>query len=115
MLVSAKYKYAKFAAQKGCLVADQIRGLSVERALNILEFSRKRAAKAIKETLNSAIANAENNEGADIDELYVSSVVVDQGPSLKRYSPRAKGRADVIKKRMCHITISVSDKKEEKR
>jgi len=109
MEVSAKYKYARFAAQKGRLVANQVRGLPVEQALQLLSFSPKRAAKAVKKVLESAIANAEHNEGADIDDLKVSHISVDEGPTLKRMRARAKGRGSRILKRMCHITVRVSD------
>lgn len=115
MEASAILKHARFSPQKGRLVVDQIRGLPVDRALNILQFSNKRAAKHIKKVLNSAIANAENNHGADIDELIVSKVYVDQGPTLKRLHARAKGRADRILKRTCHITLTVSDQQEDKK
>ncbi len=113
MEVSAILKHARFSAQKGRLVADQIRRLPIERAISILSFSPKRAARTIKKVLESAIANAEHNEGADIDELYVSSIFVNGGPMLKRIRPRAKGRADRILKRTCHITVKVSDAKED--
>lgn len=113
MEVSSIFKYARFSAQKGRLVADQIRGLPIGKALDILKFSKKRAARAMKKALESAIANAEHNEGADIDELSVSTVFVNDGPILKRIQPRAKGRADRIFKRMCHITVKVSDQKRE--
>lgn len=115
MTASATLKFARFSAQKGYLIADQIRGLPVDKALTILTFSPKRAAKIIKKVLDSAIANAEHNQGADIDELYVASVVVDVGPALKRVRPRAKGRADRILKRMCHITVTVSPNQEDKK
>jgi large subunit ribosomal protein L22 len=115
MEVAAIAKHIRFSPRKGRLVADQIRGLPVGQALTILKFSRKRAASAMKKVLDSAIANAENNEGADIDELYVSKVYVDQGSMLKRIRPRAKGRADRIQKRFCHLTVKVSDKKEDKK
>jgi large subunit ribosomal protein L22 len=111
--VSAILKHARFSASKGRLVADQIRGLAVDRALNILSFSPKRAAATIKKVLNSAISNAEHNEGADIDELYVSAIYVDEGPQLKRIRPRAKGRADRIVKKTCHITVKVSQQEDE--
>lgn len=114
MQTSAKHKYARFSPQKARLVVDLIRGLPVERAVNILEFSKKRAAKSVLKVLNSAIANAENNLGADVDELFVSSAYVDQGPTFKRLMPRAKGRADRILKRTSHITIVVSDEQEDK-
>lgn len=110
MQAVAKLRYARLAAQKGRLVADQIRGLPVEQALNILAFSKKKGASLMKKVLDSAIANAENNEGADIDELRVSAVTVDEGPTMKRIRARAKGRAARILKRTSHITVAVSDK-----
>ncbi len=110
MEVSAKLKGANLSAQKARLVADQIRGLRVEEALEVLTFSSKKAAVLIKKVLDSAIANAEHNEGLDIDELRVSSIYVDEGATLKRIRPRAKGRADRILKRSCHITVKVADK-----
>ncbi|MBK1874798.1 MULTISPECIES: 50S ribosomal protein L22 [Marinobacter] len=110
MEVAAKYKGARLSAQKARLVADQVRGKPVEDALNILTFSPKKAAVIIKKALESAIANAEHNEGLDVDELRVSTVMVDEGPTLKRIKARAKGRADRIMKRTCHITVKVADK-----
>ena len=104
-------KYARISAQKGRLVADQVRGLKVDRALNLLAFSPKKGAELLKKVLESAIANAEHNEGADVDELKVTKVYVDEGPSYKRIRPRAKGRADRILKRTSHITVVVGDKK----
>ena len=109
MEVSAKLSTAKLSAQKARLVADQIRGKGVEEALELLTYSPKKAADLIKKVLNSAIANAEHNEGVDIDELRVSSIYVDEGMTLKRIRPRAKGRADRIMKRSCHITVKVAD------
>lgn len=109
MEVAAKLKGASISAQKARLVADQIRGKSVEEALNILTFSPKKASVLVKKVLNSAIANAEHNEGADIDELRVSTIFVDEGLTMKRILPRAKGRADRILKRTCHITVKVAD------
>lgn len=109
MEVAAKLRNASISAQKMRLVADQIRGLPVEKALNVLEFSPKKAARLIKKVLESAIANAEHNEGADIDELKVSTVYVDEGPTAKRMRPRAKGRGDRILKRSSHVTVKVSD------
>ncbi|MAV32645.1 MAG: 50S ribosomal protein L22 [Gammaproteobacteria bacterium] len=109
MEVSAKMKGAQMAAQKARLVANQIRGKSVEEALLLLEYSPKKGAMLIKKVLNSAIANAEHNEGADVDELKVSTICVDEGTTMKRIMPRAKGRADRILKRSCHITITVAD------
>lgn len=110
MEVSAKLRYSHMSPQKARLVADQIRGLPVGRALQVLEFSPKKAASIIKKVLDSAIANAEHNEGADIDELKVSCVFVDEGPAQKRTMPRAKGRANRILKRTSHITVMVADK-----
>ena len=107
----AKHRYARTSAQKARLVADQVRGLSVDKALNILTFSPKKAAVLVKKVLESAIANAEHNEGADIDALRVATIMVDEGPSMKRIRPRAKGRADRILKRTAHITVVVSDAK----
>ncbi len=109
MEVSAKLTGATISAQKARLVADQIRGQSVEKALDILAFSPKKAAHIVRKVLNSAIANAEHNEGADVDELKVSTIFVNEGMTLKRIKPRAKGRADRIMKRTCHITIKVAD------
>lgn len=109
--VAAVLRNARISAQKSRLVADQIRGLPIGRALDVLTFSPKKAAGLIKKVLESAIANAEHNEGADIDELRVSTITVDEGPSMKRIKPRAKGRADRIVKRSCHITVKVSDSK----
>jgi large subunit ribosomal protein L22 len=109
MEVSAKLKNASFSAQKGRLVADQIRGLPVEDAINKLSFSTRKAAKVFKKLLDSAIANAEHNEGADIDELRVSTVFVDEGLTMKRFRARAKGRGNRILKRTCHLTIKVSE------
>lgn len=109
MEISAKLTGAQISAQKVRLVADQIRGKEVEEALDVLEFSNKKAADIVKKLLNSAIANAEHNEGADVDELKVSTIFVDEGRTLKRLRPRAKGRADRILKRSCHITVKVSD------
>jgi len=109
MQAVAKLRNARISPQKGRLVADQIRGLAVERALNLLTFSDKKAAGLIKKVLDSAIANAENNEGADIDELKVKTICVDEGPVLKRLHARAKGRADRIVKRTSHITVTVAD------
>jgi len=110
MEVAAKYKGARLSAQKARLVADQVRGKAVEDALNILTFSPKKAAGVLKKALESAIANAEHNEGLDVDDLRVSTVMVDEGPTLKRIKARAKGRADRIMKRTCHITVKVADK-----
>lgn len=110
MQVSSKYKYARISPQKCRLVADQIRGLSVERALDILTFSNKKAAVLVKKTLEAAIANAEHNEGADIDELKVSTIFVNEAPLMKRMRARAKGRGNQILKRTSHIEVTVSDR-----
>ena len=109
MEVQARLKGARLSAQKARLVADQIRGKAVEEALLVLTYSPKKGAAIIKNVLNSAIANAEHNEGADVDELKVSTIMVDEGMTMKRIMPRAKGRADRILKRSCHITITVAD------
>jgi large subunit ribosomal protein L22 len=109
MRVSAILRGTRLSAQKGRLVADQIRGLPVDRALNILAFSPKKGAVIIKKVLESAIANAEHNEGADIDELKVSTICVDEGSTLKRFRARAKGRGARILKPTCHITVTVGD------
>jgi large subunit ribosomal protein L22 len=106
--VQAKLSDARLSAQKARLVADQIRGLSVGRALDLLTFSPKKAAQILKKLLISAIANAEHNDGLDIDTLSVSSIFVNEAGSLKRSSARAKGRGNRIVKRNCHITIVVA-------
>lgn len=111
MEVAAILRGARGSAQKVRLVADQIRGKRVEEALDILNFSDKKAAAVVKKVLESAIANAEHNEGADVDALKVSTIFVDVGTTLKRIKPRAKGRADRILKRTCHITVKVADNK----
>ena len=109
MEVSASAKRLRISAQKVRLVADQIRGKPVADALDLLSFSNKKASVLMRKALESVVANAENNEGADIDELKVSEVYVDEGMTMKRIRPRAKGRADRIFKRSSHITVTVSD------
>jgi large subunit ribosomal protein L22 len=109
MRVSAVLRGTRLSAQKGRLVADQIRGLPVDRALNILTFSPKKGAVIIKKVLESAIANAEHNEGADIDELKVATICVDEGSTMKRFRARAKGRGARILKPTCHITVTVEN------
>ena len=109
MQVQAILKGARLSAQKARLVADQVRGKNVEEALDLLTYSTKKGADVIKKLLNSAIANAEHNEGADVDELKISEIYVDEGMTMKRIMPRAKGRADRILKRSCHISITVAD------
>ncbi|ACY49900.1 50S ribosomal protein L22 [Vibrio parahaemolyticus] len=106
----AKHNFARISPQKARLVADLIRGKSVDQALEILTFSNKKAAALVKKVLESAIANAEHNEGADIDDLNVAKIFVDEGPTMKRIMPRAKGRADRILKRSSHITVVVADR-----
>ena len=113
MLVTAKAKRLRLSPQKARLVADQIRGKRVDDAINILSFAPQKAAGLVRKVLESAIANAENNEGADVDELKVSAIFVDAGVTMKRIRPRAKGRADRILKRTCHITVSVGDNDDE--
>ena len=107
--VKAILRNASMSEQKARLVADQIRGMRVERALELLRFSPKESAQLIKEVLDSAIANAENNHGADIDELKVSAIYVDKGMMHKRMRARARGRGNRILKRTCHITVKVAD------
>jgi len=107
----AKHRHARSSAQKVRLVADQIRGLGVSRALDILNFSTKKAAALVKEVLKSAIANAEHNGGADADELKVKRVFVDEATRMRRMHARAKGRGCRIVKRTCHINVVVSDGK----
>ena len=109
MLVKAVAKYIRISPQKVRLVADQIRRQPVSRALELLEYSPRAAALPLRKALESAIANAEHNEGADIDELVVEQACIDEGPTLKRWRARAKGRATTILKRSCHITIAVGD------
>lgn len=107
MEAKAILRTARISPQKARLVADQVRGLPAARALALLKFSDKKAAHMIYKVLWSALANAENNEGADADELKVSSIFVDEGPSLKRFAARAKGRGTRIIKRTSHITVVV--------
>lgn len=109
MQVAAKLRFVHISPQKCRLVADQIRGLPVDRALSTLGFSTKRAAGIVQKVLESAIANAEHNEGADVDELRVAAIFVDEGPRFKRMQARAKGRGTRIVKRTSHITVAVSD------
>lgn len=109
MRVNAQHKNARISAQKARLVADLIRGKTVSQALNILAFSPKKGALLLKKVLDSAIANAEHNEGADIDDLKVVTVFVDKGPSLKRFQARAKGRGNRIEKQSCHINLTVGN------
>ena len=109
METSAKLNGVRLSAQKGRLVADQIRGLQVEKALMVLNFSPKKGAVIIRKVLESAIANAEHNDGADIDELKVTRIYVEKGPVLKRFHARAKGRGVRVLKHSCHIHLTVGD------
>ena len=109
MRVSAKLSYAPISAQKCRLVANVVRGKSVGSALQTLNFMPKKGAAILKKVLESAIANAEHNFALDRDELFVAEAYADEGPTLKRWRPRARGRATQIRKRTCHITIVVAD------
>ena len=109
MQAIAKHKFARISPQKARLVADQVRGKPVEEALNTLNFSSKKGADLIRKVVESAVANAENNEGADIDELKVATIMIDEGPTLKRFRARAKGRGTRILKRTSHISVTVAD------
>ena len=109
MRVSATLRYAKISAQKIRLVADAVRGQSVEHALHVLTFMPKKGAQMLKKVLLSAIANAEHNHGADIDELKVSTIEVNEAPTFRRFRARAKGRGARIIKRNSHITVQVGD------
>ena len=109
METRATLRGVRLSDQKGRLVADQIRGLPVDRALNILSFSPKKGAGIIKKVLESAIANAEHNDGADIDELKVKTIYVEKGMVLKRFTARAKGRGNRIVKSTCHIFLTVGN------
>lgn len=103
----ASLRNVHLSEQKGRLVADQVRGLSVAKALSVLDFSPKKGAVIIKKVLNSAIANAEHNDGSDIDDLRVKTICVEQATPLRRFEARAKGRGNRILKRTCHIFITV--------
>jgi len=109
MATEARLKHARISAQKARLVADLIRGLRVEEAMNLLSFSTKKGAAIVKKVLESAIANAEHNDAADVDELKVAAIRVDEGPAMKRIRPRAKGRANRILKRTSHISVTVAE------
>jgi large subunit ribosomal protein L22 len=109
METKAILRGVRLSAQKGRLVADQVRGKSVEQALNLLAFSPKKGAQIIKKVVESAIANAEHNDGADIDALKVKTIHVEEGMTLKRFTARAKGRGNRILKPTCHIYVSVGE------
>ena len=111
METTATLKGVRLSAQKGRLVADLVRGLPVGRALDVLAFSPKKGARIIRKVLESAIANAEHNDGADIDELRITTIYVDKADTLKRMMPRAKGRGNTIGKQSCHIHLAVGDGK----
>jgi len=113
MQVNAKLYGVRLSAQKGRLVADLVRGQPIANALNILSFTPKKGAKIIKKVLESAIANAEHNNGADIDELKVQTIFVEKGPVLKRFHARAKGRGNRIIKPTCHVFLTVGDGKKD--
>jgi len=113
MQTSAVLRGVRLSPQKGRLVADQVRGLAVDKALNILKFSPKKGARIIQKVVESAIANAEHNDGADIDELRITRILVEKGPVFKRFMPRAKGRAAKILKPTCHIFVTVGDQSKE--
>ncbi len=114
MSVSATIRHARLSAQKARLVADQVRGLPVDKAIDQLSFSNKKGSDIVNKLLKSAIANAENNEGLDVDELFLSVIYVNEAPSFKRFKARAKGRANHIVKRNCHITVVVAPKQDKR-
>ncbi|MBL6819756.1 MAG: 50S ribosomal protein L22 [SAR86 cluster bacterium] len=113
MEVRAYLKGAKLSPQKAGLVADQVRGLDVEKALDVLSFSKKKGASIIRKLLDSAISNAENNENADIDNLKIQSIIVNKGLVMKRIKIRARGRADRMRKPLCNIEIKLTEKLQE--
>lgn len=113
MKALSKLKSARISAQKCRLVADQVRGMKVSNAIETLTYSPKKAGVLVKKVLLSAVANAENNQGADIDDLRINSIFVDQAASYKRMHARAKGRSNRILKQTCHITVIVADSREE--
>lgn len=109
MQAAATLRYARVSPQKARLIADQVRGLAVDKALEQLMFSNRKAAQLIRGVLESAIANAEHNEGADVDELHVAAIQIDEGPGMKRMRARAKGRGNRIIKRTSHIRVTVAE------
>ena len=114
MEVRAYLKGARLSPQKACLVADLVRGKDVDKALDILNFSKQKGASLIKKLLNSAISNAENNENADVDNLKIKSIIDNKGLVMKRIKIRDRGRADRMRKPMCHIEIKLTNKEEAK-
>lgn len=111
MEVSAKLRRVRISPQKARVVANRLRGMSVERAVDVLALAKPKATHILKKVLETAVANAEHNEGADVDELHIASVAIDQGPTLRRFRARARGRANKIAKRTSHITVTVTDKR----
>ena len=109
MQTKASVRGVRLSCDKGRLVADMIRGKKVDQALNILTFTQKKAAGIIKKAVDSAVANAEHNDGADIDELKVKTIYVEQGASLRRFTARAKGRGNQIRKPTCHVYVTVGN------
>ena len=112
MQATAKLKYARISPQKCRLVADTVRGADVSKALNTLKFMPKKGADLVHKVLWSAVENAQNNQGADVDDLKVTSIMVDEAPQLKRFAARAKGRGTRIEKKTCHIFVTVGDGKQ---
>ncbi|MHB1544607.1 MAG: 50S ribosomal protein L22 [Gammaproteobacteria bacterium] len=110
MRATASHRFARISPQKARLMADLVRGQTVSRALEILKYGHRASSSTVLKVLESAIANAENNQGADVDELKVSQILVDEGPRLKRFHARARGRSNVIIKRTSHITVTVADR-----
>ena len=108
--VKAVHRFARTSAQKARLVADQVRGMSTDKALDLLQFSPRKVSNLIRLVVDSAVSNAVNNNGMDSTKLFISRIMVDEGPSLKRVMPRAKGRADRIVKRTSHISIYVAER-----
>lgn len=110
MEVKASLNYARIGAQKARLVADLVRGKDVNEAVKILTFSEKKGARLMKKVIESALANAEQKKVIDLDNLFVKSIWVDMGPSIKRYRPRAQGRAFMVKKKLSHINVVLDEK-----
>ena len=106
----ASAKYIRISPRKVRLIMDEIRGRKVEDALNMLSFSPQKGGRIIKKLINSAVANAQQNSGTDVDKLYIHRIYADEGPTLKRFSPRAQGRATRILKRTCHLTVILNEK-----
>ncbi|HYB98120.1 MAG TPA: 50S ribosomal protein L22 [Candidatus Limnocylindrales bacterium] len=115
METKAIARYQQISPQKCRLVADLVRGCDVEKALSILEFTQKKAARLVEKTVRSAVANAENNDNADVDKLYIKTIMVDPGPHAGRFRPRAQGRATAIRKRTSHITVVVDSREKKAR